>query len=197
MVIVYFVAFDFSNLIFRAMDALIETSQEGVIYLLLTLCERMQWGVQSFTLLDGTAEGLSRIQGFLRGTVSKWVGVLKGVVNGASSSTSIHEADLALLWGSINCFPQIVDSQEGLSLLFNLIDAVDQLLMIEDGTLPNVLSLTYCYCWIVLFHFIAFCCFKTNMQHYIAIQIYSSESTLIQKMLFKTHNFSNQWEKIM
>lgn len=118
------------------MNVLIETSKEDVIFLLLTFCERLQRGVHSFTLQDGAPE-LSRIQGFLSGTVSNWVGVLKGVENGDLSSTSIHEADLALLWGILNCFPLMVDSQEGLSLLFDLIDAIDQLLRIEDGKLPH------------------------------------------------------------
>ncbi|XP_004305310.1 PREDICTED: small subunit processome component 20 homolog [Fragaria vesca subsp. vesca] len=128
--------------ILRAMNVLIETSKEDVIFLLLTFCERLQRGVHNFTLQDGAPE-LSRIQGFLSGTVSNWVGVLKGVENGDLSSTSIHEADLALLWGILNCFPLMVDSQEGLSLLFDLIDAIDQLLRIEDDmhrTLPFTVS---------------------------------------------------------
>ncbi|XP_062008273.1 U3 small nucleolar RNA-associated protein 20 [Rosa rugosa] len=122
--------------ILRVMNVLIETSEEDVIYLLVFFCERLQRGAQSFKLLDGSPE-LSRIQCFLSGTVSKWVGVLKGVQNGDLASTSIHEADLALLWGIINCFPQIVDSQEGPSLLLDLTDAIDQLLMIEDGNIAG------------------------------------------------------------
>ncbi|PRQ50697.1 hypothetical protein RchiOBHm_Chr2g0136151 [Rosa chinensis] len=126
--------------ILRAMNVLIETSEEDVIYLLLIFCERVQMGVQSFKLLDGSPE-LSRIQCFLSGTVSNWVGLLNGVENGDLSSTSIHEADLALLWGSINCFLQIVDSQEGPSLLFDLTDAIDQPLMIEDDMAMDALKM--------------------------------------------------------
>ncbi|XP_050365350.1 uncharacterized protein LOC126783867 isoform X2 [Argentina anserina] len=122
--------------ILRAMNALIETSKEDVISLLLTFCEKPQLGVQSFTLLDG-APAFSRIQSFLSGTVSHWVGVLKCVEHGKLSSTSIHEADLALLWGVINCFPLIVDSQKGLSLLFDLTDAINCLLKIEDGNIAG------------------------------------------------------------
>lgn len=121
------------------MNDLIETSQEDVIYLLLTFNEKLQMETQSLTFLDRTREGVPRIQGFMRGAISNWVGVLKGIVDGDSSSTLIHEADLALLWGVINCFPQIAESEEDFSLLMDLMDADDQILMIEAGTLPHLL----------------------------------------------------------
>ncbi|KAM1823011.1 hypothetical protein ACFX1X_025378 [Malus domestica] len=121
----------FRAYILRAMNDLIETSQEDVIYLLLTFCEKQQTEIQSLTFLDETPERVSRIQDFLRGTINNWVGVLKGIGNGDSSSTIILEVDLALLWGTINCFPQVVESENDLSLLKDLIDAYDQILMIE------------------------------------------------------------------
>ncbi|ONI16067.1 hypothetical protein PRUPE_3G077100 [Prunus persica] len=123
--------------ILRAMNDLIETSQEDVIYLLLTFNEKLQMETQSLTFLDRTREGVPRIQGFMRGAISNWVGVLKGIVDGDSSSTLIHEADLAQLWGVINCFPQIAESEEDFSLLMDLIDADDQILMIEADNIAG------------------------------------------------------------
>ncbi|BBG99033.1 ARM repeat superfamily protein, partial [Prunus dulcis] len=127
--------FDLKNS--RAMNDLIETSQEDVIYLLLTFSEKLQMETQSLTFLDRTREGVPRIQGFMRGAISNWVGVLKGIVDGDSSSTLIHEADLAQLWGVINCFPQIAESEEDFSLLMDLIDADDQILMIEADNIAG------------------------------------------------------------
>ncbi|KAI5337169.1 hypothetical protein L3X38_016438 [Prunus dulcis] len=123
--------------ILRAMNDLLETSQEDVTYLLLTFNEKLQMETQSLTFLDRTREGVPRIQGFMRGAISNWVGVLKGIVNGDSSSTLIHEADLALLWGVINCFPQIAESEEDFSLLMDLMDADDQILMIEADNIAG------------------------------------------------------------
>lgn len=116
------------------MNDLIETSQEEVVYLLLSFCERIQKKPLRFSLLDGIPEeGLSGIRGFLRGAFCFWVGVINDIIHGNASSTLTDEHKLALLWGVICCYPHIMDSQETPSSLMDLIDAIDQLLMIEAG----------------------------------------------------------------
>ncbi|KAK9274497.1 hypothetical protein L1049_021746 [Liquidambar formosana] len=63
------VLYTFRINILRVMNDLIETSQEEVVYLILSLCGRMQVKAQSSSILDGTSEErLSKIRWFLAGS---------------------------------------------------------------------------------------------------------------------------------
>ncbi|KAK9281533.1 hypothetical protein L1049_004436 [Liquidambar formosana] len=127
------VLYTFRINILRVMNDLIETSQEEVVYLILSLCGRMQVKAQSSSILDGTSEeGLSKIRGFLRGAICHWIGVINDIVHCETSSIKISEPKLALLWGAISCCPFILDVQENPSLLMDLVDALDRLMMIGD-----------------------------------------------------------------
>ena len=119
------------------MNDLIETSQEDVVYLLLSIFERLRTEVKSFNFLDEVSEEvLSAIQGFLRRAVSNWNGVINDIVAGDTSSNQVHESNLALLWGIVNCFPYMFEVEADSSLLVDLIGALNQLLTIETGTAP-------------------------------------------------------------
>lgn len=127
---------NFSGWIFRTMNDLIETSQEEVVYLLLSIFERLHMEVKSFNFLDETSEEvLSVIQGFLRGAIGNWNGVINDIVAGDTSS-KVHESNLALLWGIVNCFPYMFEVEADSSLLVDLIGALNQLLTMETGTAP-------------------------------------------------------------
>ncbi|XP_048334306.2 uncharacterized protein LOC107422300 isoform X3 [Ziziphus jujuba] len=125
--------------ILRAMNTLIETSQEQVVYLLLSVFERLHVDVKSFNFLDGRSEDvLSKIQDFMRKAVSDWIKVINDILSGNASCTQVHETDLALLWGIVSCFPYMFEVEADSSLLIDLRGALDELLMAET---ENVASL--------------------------------------------------------
>lgn len=120
------------------MNTLIETSQEQVVYLLLSVFERLHVDVKSFNFLDGRSEDvLSKIQDFMRKAVSDWIKVINDILSGNASCTQVHETDLALLWGIVSCFPYMFEVEADSSLLIDLRGALDELLMAETGKAPN------------------------------------------------------------
>lgn len=120
--------------IFSAMNDLIDTAQEEVVYLICSFCERLQNDSLVSRFLDGaSADGLSRIRCFLQGAICSWIGVINDITRGNPSSTTIDEGRLALLWGIIRCYPHMMDLRESSSLLMDLVDALNCLLMIGSG----------------------------------------------------------------
>ncbi|KAA8534172.1 hypothetical protein F0562_031635 [Nyssa sinensis] len=124
--------------IIRALNDLIDTSEEEVIYLVLIFCERLQVKVQSSNFSDGTSkEVVSRICSFLQETIGYWIGMINDIVHGDPSRSQLQESKLALLWGTVSCYPYIVDIQANPSLLMDLVDALDRLLMIESDNIAG------------------------------------------------------------
>jgi U3 small nucleolar RNA-associated protein 20 len=112
------------------MKSLIETSQEEVIYLLLSSFEVMEVKVQEPNFLDGTfGKEFPKMQE----AISRWIREINVIVHGDPSSSHIPETKLALLWGIIRCLPHMINFQERSSCIMNLIDALDQLPLTEDG----------------------------------------------------------------
>ncbi|XP_065862754.1 uncharacterized protein [Euphorbia lathyris] len=130
--------------ILSAINALIETSEEEVVYLLLCFCQRLQEDPLGSDLLDGTSEeGLSRIREFLQGVICSSDGVINAITLGNSESTIIDMDKLALLWGTLYCYPYVMDIQAKPTSLMGLIDALDRLLMVEDGIIAGVSKPTW------------------------------------------------------
>ncbi|XP_015574070.2 small subunit processome component 20 homolog [Ricinus communis] len=130
--------------ILSAMNDLMETSQKEVVCLLMSFCERLQEDPLGSGFLDGTSEeGLSRIRGFLKGTMCSWVGMINNITLGNPSCTVISKDELALLWGVICCYPYMMDIREKPSLLMDFIDALDGLLMIGDESIAGVSKRTW------------------------------------------------------
>ncbi|KAE9453174.1 hypothetical protein C3L33_14914, partial [Rhododendron williamsianum] len=127
----------FRGTITRALNDLIETSEEEVILLLLVFCERTQYQVQSSSHLDGTPiEEDSRICSYLQnaiGPIGYWIGVINQIVHGDSSLMQLQETKFSLLWGIISCYPYMKDIQANSSLLLDFVDALNQLLVKESG----------------------------------------------------------------
>ncbi|KAK3414702.1 hypothetical protein EUGRSUZ_H00031 [Eucalyptus grandis] len=119
----------FRAIILRTLDNLIENSLEQVICLCLCLSEKMQVAVDIHGVLFG---GHSRIQQFVQQTVTNWVSLIKGFRNGDRLSAQLDEAELALLWGVICCYPYAFDTPHCLALLMDLIDEIDQLILAQD-----------------------------------------------------------------
>ncbi|XP_062109162.1 uncharacterized protein LOC133819824 isoform X2 [Humulus lupulus] len=118
--------------ILSALNDLIETSQKEVVCLLLSLFVRKSIEEKSFNLLHETSkEGLLRIQDFLRTEIHD-------VVSHGSSSTRLQENNLDLLWGTVNCFPYLLDLERDQSLLADFIDALDRCVVTESDNAAGV-----------------------------------------------------------
>jgi U3 small nucleolar RNA-associated protein 20 len=123
-------------LFFSAINELLEISEEEVIQLLQSFCEKMQLDIRDTDFVDGeSAKALARICNHLHGTISSWIEKINDIAR-SDVSCDIDERKVALLWGVVNCYSHmsIVDAVP--SLLVNLMDAVDQLLTVKAGIPP-------------------------------------------------------------
>lgn len=114
------------------MNDLIDIFEEDVIYMILCLGERMQ-GEDSRFLLETSEESLSKIRGCLQGVICHWIQKINDIIHGHLASCNIRDANLAHLWGAIACYTHVFDVKDNTSLLMELVDAIDQLLIKKDG----------------------------------------------------------------
>ncbi|XP_028088073.1 small subunit processome component 20 homolog isoform X4 [Camellia sinensis] len=122
----------------RALNDLIETSEEEVVPLLLTFCERLEVQIQSSSFIDGTSkEEVSRICSYLPDAIGYWIGIINQIVHGDSSVIQLQETKLALLWGIISCYPYMKDIQADPSLLLDFVDTLSRLLAIESDNIAG------------------------------------------------------------
>jgi U3 small nucleolar RNA-associated protein 20 len=123
-------------LFFSAINALLEISEEEVIQLLQSFCEKMQLDIRDTDFVDKeSTKALAKICNHLQGTISSWIEKINDIAH-SDVSCEIDERKVALLWGVVNCYSHmsIVDAVP--SLLVNLMDAVDQLLTVKAGIPP-------------------------------------------------------------
>lgn len=100
--------------------------------MLVNFCERIQ--AQRSSLLDGVSiEGLSKIRNFFKEAIQRWIQMINDAVQGDPLYIELQETKLALLWGIVSCYPYLVDVQSNQSLLMDLVDALDRLLVIDSG----------------------------------------------------------------
>lgn len=101
-------------------------SSEEVIPLLLTLCERQQTSHDMVNIISQTFESrYERIHEFLEENIKK---VQQNIED--TGLARIDEAELAAIWGVVNCYPYFkVDS----SLLFCFKKSLRQHLAVSDG----------------------------------------------------------------
>ncbi|MBA0870529.1 hypothetical protein Goshw_013714, partial [Gossypium schwendimanii] len=127
-----------------ALNDLVESSQEEVLYLLLSFFERLQLHPQSTKFLDEMSEGrLSKICDYMQGVISNWIKLINDITIGNPLTAQIDEVKLAILWGNISCYPYMFDVQASESALIELIDALQRLLMIEDESIAGVSKHTW------------------------------------------------------
>ncbi|KAL2508708.1 ARM repeat superfamily protein [Forsythia ovata] len=117
----------FGTNIISAFNNLKEGSEDDVITLLLSFCEKMEGQSSGFYDVTST-EKLLRLRIFLRERIIYWIGIICSAIKG---SIQIQENRLPVLWGVIGCYPHLEDAQENPSLLMDLINAMDELLMTE------------------------------------------------------------------
>jgi U3 small nucleolar RNA-associated protein 20 len=117
-----------------------EISEEKVIQLFQSFCEKMQLDIRGPDFLDReSAEALARICNHLERTIRSWIEKINNIAH-ADISCENDERKVALLWGVVNCYSHmsIVDAVP--SLLVDLMDAVDQLLTVKAGIPPFLVS---------------------------------------------------------
>ncbi|GAB4851882.1 hypothetical protein Ancab_031281 [Ancistrocladus abbreviatus] len=133
------IVFVFRSNILSACKNLIETAEEEVVYLILTLCERLQVKTENSNILQGTSEEVVyEIRCFFQGKVCCWIGLLNDIKSGDPSCGQWDEAKLALLWGTICCYAYIMDGQQNASVLLDLVHVLDQILMVEPGDIAGL-----------------------------------------------------------
>ncbi|XVF65313.1 hypothetical protein PTKIN_Ptkin09bG0238000 [Pterospermum kingtungense] len=134
-----YVIYIFRDYILSAVNDLVESSQEEVLSLLLSLFERLQMHPQSTKFLDEKSEGRpSRICDYMQGVISNWIRLINDIAHGNALLAEVDEAKLAVLWGVIRCYPHMFDVQENESVLMELIDALHRLLMIDAESIAGV-----------------------------------------------------------
>ncbi|XP_071927577.1 uncharacterized protein [Coffea arabica] len=117
--------------IISALNDLTNISEEETVYLLLRLCENLK--MPSFSFLDGISKDkLSRIYDLVQQSISYWIGMISNSLHGDLSSLQLEQSRLALLWGTVKCYPYLFNGQENLTLLLDLVNAIDELLMTES-----------------------------------------------------------------
>ncbi|XP_058732408.1 U3 small nucleolar RNA-associated protein 20-like isoform X2 [Vicia villosa] len=121
----------FKSNVISAINELMEVSEEEVIHLLQSFCEKIQLDIRDSDFVDGeSAEALVRICNHLQGTIRSWIEKINDIAL-SDVSCEIDERKVALLWGVVNCYSHmsIVDAVP--SLLVHLMDAIDQLLAVN------------------------------------------------------------------
>ncbi|XP_058734295.1 uncharacterized protein LOC131606025 [Vicia villosa] len=130
----------FKSNVISAINELMEISEEEVIHLLQSFCEKIQLDIRDSDFVDGeSAEALVRICNHLQMTIRSWIEKINDIAH-SDVSCEIDERKVALLWGVVNCYSHmsIVDAVP--SLLVHLMDAIDQLLAVNAGIPPFLVS---------------------------------------------------------
>ncbi|GER48680.1 small subunit processome component 20-like protein [Striga asiatica] len=128
----------FRTHIIRAFSNLIEISQEEVLYLMVKLCEKFANG--SSSVMDGESiEELSVICNYFQETLHCWIRKINEVVKGNLFAVPFQQNELAVLWGVIRCYSHFADAEANPSLLMDLINVIDKLLMVGSITSDNML----------------------------------------------------------
>lgn len=126
------IVFNFLRLVGRALNDSVEASEEEVVYLFLLFFEKLDELCSS--LLHGvSSERLSKVLSFSQQTIRNWVQAINDKIHGNSTCVQFQENKLALLYGAVRSFPYVIDVQSNTTLLMDLIDALDQLLLTNSG----------------------------------------------------------------
>ncbi|CAJ1855304.1 unnamed protein product [Sphenostylis stenocarpa] len=128
----------FRSNIISALNDLMEISEEEIIHLLQSLCEKMQLDICNSDFVDGTSEeALARICSRLQDIISSWKGKINASAH-ADALCQIDEGKLALLWGAVSCYSHMSIVGGNTSLMVELMDAVDHLLTVKAGYIGDM-----------------------------------------------------------
>ncbi|KAJ1404603.1 Down-regulated-in-metastasis protein [Sesbania bispinosa] len=118
----------FRSNVISAINELMEISEEEVIHLLQSFCEKMQLDIQNSVFVDeASTDALARICNHLQGNI---IATLDEIAH-SDLSCQMDEGKLALLWGVVNCYSHMSIVDANPSLLVDLMDAIDQFLTVK------------------------------------------------------------------
>ncbi|XP_047154008.1 small subunit processome component 20 homolog isoform X2 [Vigna umbellata] len=131
--------FHFRSNVISAMNDLMEISEEEVIHLLQSFCEKMQLDILNSDLVDGTSEEapLARVCSRLQKIISCWKEKIIDIAR-ADVLCEIDEGMLAHLWGAVNCYSHMCIVGGNPSLMVELMDALDHLLNAKAGYIGDM-----------------------------------------------------------
>ncbi|MED6178373.1 hypothetical protein PIB30_107019, partial [Stylosanthes scabra] len=126
-------ALAFGRDVLRAINDLMERSEEEAVYLLQYFCEKMQLSTKKLDFLDGTGvEALASLSKRLQRAISNWIVKINDISHtSVSEDNKIDEKGMPLLLGIVNCYSHMSIVEANPSLLLNLMDAIDQLLTVK------------------------------------------------------------------
>ncbi|KAG6388570.1 hypothetical protein SASPL_149999 [Salvia splendens] len=120
----------FGTNIMRALTNLIKVYVEEVMCLMMKFCDKLE--VNSSSFWEGKSkEKFSRTFVFFEETLRYWNGEISNSVEGKLCPAQPDK--LAVLWAVIGCYSHLADVQENPSVLMDLINAIDRLLIVESS----------------------------------------------------------------
>lgn len=117
-----------------AMDNILETSPEEVLFILLHLFKKATDGVTHD--IDGShLDREKKVYKFCDSNVRLWIEFVDDIVKtGNHSSNLVSAKEAAILWGSVRCYSNVKDApQDSLAMLNKFIRSLDLLLEVEEG----------------------------------------------------------------
>ncbi|WOG89602.1 hypothetical protein DCAR_0208840 [Daucus carota subsp. sativus] len=128
--------------IIKALNDSVEASEEEVVYMLLIFFDKLEELCSS--LLHGTSsERLSNVLNFSQKIIRNWVEAVNDNLHGNPSCIQFQENKLAMLYGVVRSFPYVIDVQSNTTLLMDLVDALDQLLLTDSGYIAGFTKNTW------------------------------------------------------
>lgn len=86
------------------------------------------------SLLHGeSSERLSKVVNYFQQTIKNWAEAVNDKIHGNPSCVQFQENKLVVLYGVVRSYPYVIDVQSNGTLLMDLVDALDQLLLSDSG----------------------------------------------------------------
>ncbi|KAL3626591.1 hypothetical protein CASFOL_030140 [Castilleja foliolosa] len=121
----------FKTHIISAFSNLMQISKEEVLYLMIKLCEKLEGESSSSRFFDKKSkENVSMIHNFFKETLHSWIGKISEAAKENVYTIQFQQNELAVLWGVIRCYSHFPDAEASQSLLMDLINAIDELLIV-------------------------------------------------------------------
>lgn len=118
-----------------AMDNVLETSPEDVLFILLHLFKKATDGITPHDIDGSHLDREKKVYKFCDSNVRLWIELVDDIVKtGNCSSNPVSVKEAAILWGSLRCYSNVKDApQDILAMLNKFIHSLDRLLEVEEG----------------------------------------------------------------
>jgi hypothetical protein len=84
------------------------------------------------------------IRGFFQELVTFWISQISGDQSNDDTHSSIllHGSEIAKLWGALVCYPHVFSSLSNISLVMDLVNVIDHLLVAEADRIAGQMRFT-------------------------------------------------------